>query len=233
MGVLCPQVIWSRLRPKTAATLSRSDGLGVHRIWWDGGRYAYASARERGFDARILIVVDLADPARPRLASRWWWPGQRDGDRERLPEGHDIGAHHVIARGDRAYGGYFDAGVVVYAVRPDGSLHLVSSLSWARGGHPHTHFLFWPMYGWHTSRVPAPYRSAPALPVSQGAAFKPALRPTMFSSRTLGGGGGVGKQKPSGFGRVSVRTSKSGGHITGMRTGRSGSFGRAGGGGSS
>ena len=24
------------------------DGLGVHRIWWTGGRYAYASARERG-----------------------------------------------------------------------------------------------------------------------------------------------------------------------------------------
>src|SRR5438132_2983120 len=64
------------------------DGLGVHRIWWDGGRYAYASARERGFDARILIVVDLGDPERPRLASRWWWPGQRAGDPERLPESH-------------------------------------------------------------------------------------------------------------------------------------------------
>src|SRR5581483_11026184 len=36
------------------------DGLGVHRIWWDGGRYAYASARENGIAARFLIVVDLA-----------------------------------------------------------------------------------------------------------------------------------------------------------------------------
>ena len=114
------------------------DGLGVHRIWWDGGRFAYASARERGFDARILIAVDLADPAQPRLASRWWWPGQRDGDRERLPDGHDVGAHHVIVRGDRAYGGYFDAGLVIYAVATDGSLRLISSLSCAQGGHPHT-----------------------------------------------------------------------------------------------
>src|SRR5205823_4659823 len=137
-GLLVYDVSHDPRDPRRIGFLS-IDGLGVHRIWWDGGRYAYASARERGFDARILIVVDLADPARPRLASRWWWPGQRDGDRERLPEGHDIGAHHVIARGDRAYGGYFDAGVVVYVVRPDGSLHLVSSLSWARGGHPHTH----------------------------------------------------------------------------------------------
>src|SRR5437867_10816640 len=117
------------------------DGLGVHRIWFAGGRYAYASARETGFRNRILIVVDLADPTRPRVVSRWWWPGQRDGDEEGLGDDSDVGAHHVIVRGDRAYGGYFDAGVVVYSVRGDGALDLVSSLSWAErsGGHPHTH----------------------------------------------------------------------------------------------
>ena len=116
------------------------DGLGVHRIWYAGGRYAYASARENGFRNRILIVVDLDDPSRPRLASRWWWPGQRDGDDPTLPADSDVGAHHVIVRGDRAYGGYFDAGVVVYRVR-DGVLELLGSLSWAdrAGGHPHTH----------------------------------------------------------------------------------------------
>jgi hypothetical protein len=115
------------------------DGLGVHRIWWDGRRYAYASARENGIRNRFLIVVDLADPSRPRLASRWWWPGQREGDRETLPDGNDVGAHHVIVRGDRAYGGYFDQGAVVYAVRGDGSLDLISSLAWPEGGHAHTH----------------------------------------------------------------------------------------------
>ena len=102
------------------------------------------------------------------------------------------------------------------------------------GGHPHTHFYFWPAYGWSV-----PYRSRPAVvarppvqPVSRGADYRPALRPTLFSSRTVGGGPGVGKQKPSGFGRVSVRASKSTGSITSVRTGRSGSFGRAFGGGS-
>jgi hypothetical protein len=117
------------------------EGLGVHRIWFTGGRYAYASARESRYRNRILIVVDLADPARPRLASRWWWPGQHDGDSERLALDSDVGAHHVIVRGSRAYGGYFDAGVVVYSVKGDGALDLISSLSWAdrAGGHPHTH----------------------------------------------------------------------------------------------
>jgi hypothetical protein len=117
------------------------DGLGVHRIWYAGGRYAYASARESGFRNRFLIVVDLADPSRPRLASRWWWPGQRDGDAAVLPADSDISAHHVIVQDDRAYGGYFDAGVVIYRVAADASLELLSSLSWAEaaGGHPHTH----------------------------------------------------------------------------------------------
>ena len=114
------------------------DGLGVHRIWWDGGRFAYASARENGFAARILIVIDLDDPERPRLASRWWWPGQREGE-PALPAGNDVGAHHVITKDDRAYGGYFDAGVVIYRIRPDGGLDLLSSLAWPEGGHPHTH----------------------------------------------------------------------------------------------
>jgi hypothetical protein len=105
------------------------------------------------------------------------------------------------------------------------------------GGSPHTHLFFWTNYGWHTPRtVSAPPRStgtAPALPtvrppanVSNGAAYKPILRPTIFSARRTGLGAGVGKQKPSGFGVVSVRASKSTGRITGMRTGRSGSFGR-------
>ena len=97
------------------------------------------------------------------------------------------------------------------------------------GGGPHTHLWFWSSYGWHTPQVQA--QPAPVQPsqVSAGAAYRPALRPTIFSSRTLGGGTGIGKQKPSGFGRVSVRASRSTGTITGIRSGRSGSFGRAGG----
>ena len=124
--------------PKRIGFLS-IDGLGVHRIWWAGGRYAYMSARENGIRNRFLIVVDLADPTRPRLASRWWWPGQAERDSSALPGDNDIGAHHVIVQGDRAYGGYFDKGVVVYAIRKDGSLDLISSLSWPEGGHSHTH----------------------------------------------------------------------------------------------
>jgi len=107
------------------------------------------------------------------------------------------------------------------------------------GGHPHTHLWFWRSYGWYApgpyvrvpSGSPAPALPAPSPPAqaSRGASYRPVSRPTIFSSRSLGTGSGVGKQRPSGFGRVSVRTSASTGRVTSIRPGRSGSFGRAGG----
>ena len=36
------------------------DGIGLHRIWWVGGRYAYASCHFDGFTDHILAVFDVA-----------------------------------------------------------------------------------------------------------------------------------------------------------------------------
>src|SRR2546430_11885288 len=56
-------------------------GSGVHRIWWTGGRFAYASARgRRGIHGASLISVDLEDPEQPVLHDEWCLPEQpRDG----------------------------------------------------------------------------------------------------------------------------------------------------------
>ena len=50
-------------------------GLGAHRIWWVGGRYAYVSVHFEGFIDHVLAVVDVSDPTKPTLAGRWWLPG--------------------------------------------------------------------------------------------------------------------------------------------------------------
>ncbi|HVI22483.1 MAG TPA: hypothetical protein VM691_03310, partial [Myxococcales bacterium] len=71
------------------------------------------------------------------------------------------------------------------------------------GGHSHTHLWFWNSYGWYTpraaARLPEPSMRAtvPAPPanVSRGAAYRAVQRPTIFPSRTLGAGSGVGKQR--------------------------------------
>ena len=56
--------------------------------------------------------------------------------------------------------------------------------------------------------------------------YEPRSRPTMFSRTQVGGQAGVGRTRPSGFGRTTVRTS--GGRVTGLSSGRSGSLGRGG-----
>ncbi|MBV9757697.1 MAG: hypothetical protein JO047_11625, partial [Alphaproteobacteria bacterium] len=59
------------------------EGLGLHRIWWTGGRYAYASALLDGFTDHILIIIDVQEPTRPREVGRWWMPGMHAAGGER------------------------------------------------------------------------------------------------------------------------------------------------------
>ena len=42
-------------------------GRGLHRIWYVGGRWAYASALFDGFTDYILVTIDMADPAHPEV----------------------------------------------------------------------------------------------------------------------------------------------------------------------
>ena len=51
------------------------EGTGLHRIWYVGGRWAYASALLDGFSDYILVTIDMADPKKPELAGKYWLPG--------------------------------------------------------------------------------------------------------------------------------------------------------------
>ncbi|HAF08671.1 MAG TPA: hypothetical protein DCK98_01120 [Chloroflexi bacterium] len=118
-------------------------GFGVHRLWWTGGRFAYASARGRpGVHGASLVTVDLSDPEQPLLHAEWCFPEQRRDDADpgiRAPRRYPS-CHHAIVRGDRAYAGWFDAGVAIFAVA-DGRLSLIGQVDWTAraGGHPYTH----------------------------------------------------------------------------------------------
>lgn len=97
------------------------------------------------------------------------------------------------------------------------------------GGNP----FFSPWFFYHYSCYTY-YRPMPAitrLPPSSFSrpTYQAVRRPTMFSSSSVGGSrsAGVGKQRPTGFGFVGVRMSSSRGTVSGVRAGRSGSFGRS------
>jgi hypothetical protein len=102
------------------------------------------------------------------------------------------------------------------------------------GGSPLSHLWFYSHYYYRPYPTVSLYRGGGYIPVARPAtapsfsppAYRPVTRPTVFSAARVGGtsGAGVGKARPSGFGRTSVRMS--GGQVTGVRSGRSGSYGR-------
>jgi hypothetical protein len=105
------------------------------------------------------------------------------------------------------------------------------------GGSPWASWLFFNHYGYGYPREVVIYRDGRNIPIPRPTrdqtynppTYRPTSRPTIFSSSRVGGASGVGKTRPTGFGRTSVRMS-SDGRFTGARPGRSGSFGRSGGG---
>ena len=115
-----------------------STGLGVHRIVWEGGRYAYVSATPEGFTARIWVVVDLEDPEVPVERARWWWPGMADGEERTWPETEERSVHHALVDGERAYLGFWDSGMVILDISDLDDIGVVSHLDWTVGGHTHT-----------------------------------------------------------------------------------------------
>lgn len=115
-----------------------STGKGVHRVVFEGGRYAYVSATPAGFRERIWMVVDLSDPESPVERARWWWPGMREDERPTWSESETRSVHHAMVHGDRAYLGYWDSGMVILDISDLDEISVVSHLQWDVGGHTHT-----------------------------------------------------------------------------------------------
>jgi hypothetical protein len=91
-------------------------GVGLHRLWWTGGRFAYASAHFDGYADHILAIFDMSDPAAPRLAGRWSLPGMNlaAGETPGWPNGKRWALHHMIVAGDLGYSAWRDGGFTIH-----------------------------------------------------------------------------------------------------------------------
>ncbi|MEM5428771.1 hypothetical protein [Cupriavidus oxalaticus] len=107
-------------------------GLGVNRIWWIGGRYAYVAAHMEGYTDHIMVVVDLANPRQPTIVSQWWLPGQWTGGGEgsQVPQGKRHAAHHAIVAGGLAFGTWRDGGITIHDISDLAKPKMVSHLNW-------------------------------------------------------------------------------------------------------
>ena len=109
-------------------------GLGLHRIWWVGGRWAYASALLEGFTDYMMIIIDLENPAKPVLTGKFWLPGMNAaaGELPDWPTPHGrFGLHHPIVHDDIAYCSWRDACLAVVDVKDKANPRLITRKVWA------------------------------------------------------------------------------------------------------
>jgi hypothetical protein len=92
----------------------RTAGRGVHRYDFDG-RYAYISPTAEGYVGNIMMILDLANPAKPVEVARWWIPGQWQAGGEPYPWGNGAAprCHHPLRLGDRLYVSYWHHGLFI------------------------------------------------------------------------------------------------------------------------
>jgi hypothetical protein len=119
------------------------DGIGLHRIWYVGGRYAYVSASLDGYTDYIFLVVDMQDPTNPQPLGKWWIPGMHAAGGE-VPSwdtgSRRFGHHHSLVAGDTAYGAWRDGGLVILDVADRDKPELLSHTNWSPpyGGGTHS-----------------------------------------------------------------------------------------------
>ena len=115
-------------------------GLGLHRIWWTGGRYAYASALLDGFIDHIFIVIDMADPTKPVECGRWWIPGMNLAAGETPHWKGRWALHHAVVEDDIAYASWRDGGLTILDVSDKTKPRLLAHKVWSPpfGGGTHS-----------------------------------------------------------------------------------------------
>ncbi len=115
-------------------------GLGLHRIWWTGGRYAYASALLDGFIDHIFIVIDMIDPTKPVECGRWWIPGMNLAAGETPHWQGRWALHHAVVEDDIAYASWRDGGLTILDVSDKTKPKLLAHKVWSPpfGGGTHS-----------------------------------------------------------------------------------------------
>ncbi|WP_426437070.1 LVIVD repeat-containing protein [Bradyrhizobium genosp. P] len=109
------------------------EGGGIHRLWYTGGRWAYASALIDGFTDYIFITIDMSDPGRPKEVGRYWLPGMNAaaGEATVADPSRRQGLHHPIVHGDTAYLAWRDAGMVILDVKDRTEPRLIAHKNWS------------------------------------------------------------------------------------------------------
>ncbi len=124
------------LNPKFLGQFECPDGPGVHRSFYNGGNYVYATGCKPGYAAFILRIVDISDPAHPVEVGSYWNDGQFFGNKmmDEIPKIGQPGAkpfpavHAVVVKDDIAYLACPNAGFCLVDVKDKTRPQLIGKL---------------------------------------------------------------------------------------------------------
>ena len=119
-------------------------GKGVHRMTFWEQPYVSMSGTADGYTDMIFIMADLRDPTAPVEVGRWALPGMHTaaGEQPDWPAGRNPKHHHSLIRGDRAYAGWWDGGLVILDISEPSKPQLVSRLEFGDDVSAATHTAF-------------------------------------------------------------------------------------------
>jgi len=107
-------------------------GLGPHRIWYVGGRYAYVSVHLPEFSDHVLVIVDVAEPTKPQVVGKFWLPGMwtAGGETPTWLKGKRYALHHALVAGNLAFGAWRDGGLSVVDVADPQKPRMIAYRNW-------------------------------------------------------------------------------------------------------
>jgi hypothetical protein len=122
-------VIWSLADPRNPQKLGqfRTGGRGTHRNFYAGGRYVHLAAGMPGYSGNIYVIIDIANPASPVEAGRWWVKGQHTAGGEKAEPGVSLHGPPYV-EGTLVYLSYGAAGMIVLDIADPARPKLVGQL---------------------------------------------------------------------------------------------------------
>ena len=133
-------MIWDvRTDPENPILLTKFEckgGAGVHRFFYNGGRYIYVTGACEGFNGFILRIVDIKDPKNPVEVGRWWTSEQYLNDKisagvTRYGSAESLSApflHSLTVKDDIAYLAYANKGFIMLDVKDKTQPKMISCL---------------------------------------------------------------------------------------------------------
>lgn len=119
----CGLMIWDvkedPANPKLLGKFECPGGQGVHRSFYNGGRYAYITGCDNGYESFILRIIDLQDPSHPVEAGRFCVPEQIITENSETKFGDHLFkpfVHAVTVKDDIAYLAYSNVGFMLVDV---------------------------------------------------------------------------------------------------------------------